>query len=527
MSLSRGKVLGILSLTIVTMFCLSAFWEFRLERWLCETVGLPYDQAFEAEERWRFILTSTAFAALSLIAPALLLFDAAGKLRRSYTALNSAKSLAQSLTRIDPLTGLPNRAVFAEELQAQLDKARAAGEHCGVLLIDINRFKVANGLYGHATGDAVLRIVAERLANVTPNDATIARVGGDEFAVVIPHMADEMPPLELARRISARIGESIQVANASFDLSVTIGISVSNHDSDPESMLRAADIALDRAKRSGQTNIDVFRRQMRDDIRSRADMERKLRAALAADAFVPYYQPLVYLDDRSLYGFELLARWPEARHRIRPDVFIPVAEEVGLIDELTFRILRKACLDARNWRPDLTIALNISPLQLADSSLPARILAVLTQTGLAPGRLEIEVTESAVMSNLAVARHTLSSLRNAGISIALDDFGTGQSSLAQLRTIQFDKIKIDRSFIRSMRTSSDSRKLVAAILSLAYSLDLKTTAEGVESEQDVEWLAMHGCTLGQGYLFGKPLPASEITSLLASPKPKRRLAIAS
>ncbi|XSG82320.1 MAG: putative bifunctional diguanylate cyclase/phosphodiesterase [Methyloligella sp. ZOD6] len=530
MSLTRSRIIGALLLTVLTVFALSVLWEFELEERFCDILGISYDNSFETEERWRFVLTSTAFAALSLVIPALLLFNITDHLKHSYRSLTNAKRLAQSLSRIDSLTGLPNRSVFNEELQFALVKSKRRNRRCSLLAIDLNNFKLVNGLYGQATGDAVLRVVADRLAELAPRGMIAARVGGDEFALLVTDIEPEEPPqvlieetqLALAKEITTRIGESFSVGSANFDIGITIGIAISHAESDPESLFRAADMALHHAKKVEHGNFDIFDPSMGEEIQNRADLQRQMREAITGGTLVPYYQPLTYLGDRTPFGFELLARWPRNQDRITPDVFIPIAEELGLIDELTFQLLRQACHDMKDWPPHFRLALNLSPTQLAGEELPQRILGILTETGTPPGRLEIEVTESAVMTHLERARKILASLRNTGISIALDDFGTGHSSLAQLRTIQFDKIKIDRSFIRSMRMNEDSRKLVASILGLGQNLELEITAEGIETEEDAEWLTAHGCTLGQGALFGMPVPAEDVLSFLIERHPARK-----
>jgi EAL domain-containing protein (putative c-di-GMP-specific phosphodiesterase class I) len=252
------------------------------------------------------------------------------------------------------------------------------------------------------------------------------------------------------------------------------------------------------------------------ELRNRARLEHDLRIAIVNDEILPFYQPLVSLPHRDLLGFEILARWPRPDGSIPPDVFIPIAEDTGLIADLTYRILKLACLDAKKWPSPLMLSLNVSPSQLKDCEFPQRVLAILVETGFPPQRLELEITESAIMEDVEVAKATLTSLHNMGVSIALDDFGTGQSSLSHLRELRLDKIKIDRSFVLSMRNNDDSRKLVDAILGIGKSLGLPTTAEGIELEEDANWLAQHGCTYGQGYLFGKAMPAAEITGFLRS-----------
>jgi diguanylate cyclase (GGDEF)-like protein len=488
--------------------------EFELEEHFSEALGLPYDLDFENAERWHFIWTSTAFASLSLGGPALLrrMFN---RLQGAYTSTMAAQELAQSLARHDALTGLPNRRLFAEKLGGAIKESQAIRSECAVLLIDLDRFKYVNDLYGHQAGDTVLCDVARRLTALVPPGGTLARLGGDEFAMIILGINQRDLAVRLAQRVITALSAVFPVGNIQVDIGATIGIALrSPENSDPEALLRAADIAMYRSKREGRGSFQFFEESMDRELKARAHLEVDLRKALTDNEIVPFYQPLVALADRSVLGFEILARWPRPQGMVPPDVFIPIAEDTGLIAELTYRVLRRACLEARTWPSSLTLSLNVSPTQLMDGSLPERVLGILTETGFPPRRLEIEVTENCIMSSMESARTTLSSLHNMGVCIALDDFGTGYSSLSQLRKLRFDKIKIDCSFVLSMRDNEDSRKLVDAIIGLGKSLGLPTTAEGIETEQDAKWLAQRGCSYGQGYLFGKAMPAAAVPRFL-------------
>ncbi len=525
MRLSRFRIAAVLLLTVVTTFLLSVFWEVGLEQIVCEWLGLPYEADFEAAEHMRFILTSTAFAVISLAVPAVLLLRMFSHLQAAYLSTIAAQELAQSLARHDALTGLPNRRVFAENLQRAIGESEAQGRDCAVLLIDLDRFKTANDLYGHQAGDAVLCAAAERLLALVPSGGTVARLGGDEFAMIV--VGDRLAELcvRLAQRIIKALSAPVSFANVAVDVGATIGVALRSPDNaDPEALLRAADIAMYRSKRYARGSFQFFEESMDRELTARAHLEVDLRKAVAAGEVVPFYQPLVSLPDRGLLGFEILARWPRADGLVPPDVFIPIAEDTGMIAELTYRLLRRACRDARRWDGEigqgtpraatasaapLKLALNVSPTQLMDAAFPQHLLAIMTETGFPPGRLEIEITENAVMETKETAKAVLTSLRNMGVSIALDDFGTGYSSLFHLRHLHFDKIKIDRSFVLSMRDNDQSRKLVDAVLGLGKSLGLPTTAEGIETETDADWLAQNGCTCGQGYLFGKAMPAAE------------------
>jgi diguanylate cyclase (GGDEF)-like protein len=515
MHLTRVRIVSVLLLTVATTFLLSVAWEYGLEEYVSKALSLPYEEHFEEDERWRFILTSTGFAFISLTVPALLLLYMFGRLQGAYTATITAQELASSLARHDALTGLPNRRVFADELRHAIQESEAEGNDCAVLLIDLDRFKFANDMHGHQAGDSVLCEVADRLRALLPPGATLARLGGDEFAMIVAGDSQREFSVRLAQRIITALSIPIPVGNIQVDIGATIGIALrSPENSDPEALLRAADIAMYRTKRDGRGSFQFFEETMDRELKARAHLELDLRKAVANDEIQPFYQPLVSLPDRTLQGFEILARWPRPQGLIPPDIFIPIAEDTGLIADLTYRILRRACLDARSWPAPLMLSLNVSPTQLMDATLPQRILAILTETGFPAARLEIEITENAIMNNMETAQATLMSLHNMGVSIALDDFGTGYSSLSHLRKLRFDKIKIDRSFVMSMHESDDSRKLVDAIIGLGKSLKLPTTAEGIETEENAVWLAENGCTSGQGYLFGKAMPAAEVADFL-------------
>ncbi len=515
MRLNRAGIAAALLLTVITTFLLAVAWEYGLEEFVSKALGLPFEEHSEEKEHWRFILTSTGFVFLSLTVPALLLLHMFSRLQGAHSATITAQELANSLARHDALTGLPNRRVFADELRHAIEESKAEGGDCTVMLIGLDRFKFARDLHGHQAGDTVLCEVAERLLALRPPGATLARLGGDKFAIIIAGDSQRDFSVRLAQRIITAVSLPIAVGNIQVDIGATIGIAFrSPENSDPEALLRAADIAMCRTKRDGRGNFQFFEEAMDRELKERAHLEVDLRKAVANDEIEPFYQPLVALPDRTLTGFEILARWPRAQGSIPPDVFIPIAEDTGLIADLTYRILRRACLDAKAWPAPLMLSLNVSPTQLMDATLPQRILAILTDTGFPAARLEIEITENAIINNMDIAHATLTSLHNMGVKIALDDFGTGYSSLSHLRKLRFDKIKIDRSFILSMQESEDSRKLVDAIIGLGKSLKLPTTAEGIETEENAVWLAENGCTSGQGYLFGKAMPAAEVARFL-------------
>jgi diguanylate cyclase (GGDEF)-like protein len=436
------------------------------------------------------------------------------RLRREMGARLDAEENAQSIARRDALTGLPNRRMLIETMTATAKGAESAPRQA-VFIIDLDRFKPVNDIYGHAAGDAVLCEVAERLSALLPKGGMAARLGGDEFLVIL---RDETRTNELARfaqGIVAKISEPIFWEHAKVDIGATVGIAVSPQDGvEAEALLRSADIAMYRGKREGRNTFRFFESAMDEELKARVTLETELRSAIQGGQIRPHYQPLVSLPGHTLLGFEVLARWYHpVRGIVSPDVFIPIAEETGLITDLCYSLLRQACEDAKAWPSHLRLSVNISPCQFKDRLLARRILAILREGGFAPNRLEVEITESALTSDLEIVRATLGVLQRAGISVALDDFGTGYSSLYHLREMKFDKIKIDRSFVQSLE-SEESAKIISAILGLGRSLGIQTTAEGIENSTNSAWLAEQGCTYGQGYLFGAPVPAGQASRMI-------------
>jgi len=436
-------------------------------------------------------------------------------LRRVMIARDAARDRAELAARHDALTGLANRRLFKETLDERL--SRADPPTIAVLLIDLDRFKPVNDVYGHAAGDAVLFAAAERMRALNPPGGMTARLGGDEFAVMFDYGSDSDAVPRFTQQLIASLSKPVDWDRSRIEIGATVGIALAtaNH-SDSVSLLHAADVAMYKGKRDGRGTFRFFQEEMGHAIKLRARMEAELRLGIGRGEIEPFYQPVVQLPSRELIGFEVLARWrhPE-RGLLGPMEFIGLAEETGLIAELSWAVMRKACTDARSWPSHLQLAINISPLQLQDRLLPERILAILTETGFAPGRLEIEITETALVNDLEAARVALKSLQNFGVRIALDDFGTGYSSLYHLRELQFDKLKIDRSYVASIPLGEDRAKLVDAIIALGSSLGLATTAEGIENSSSVDWLADQGCAYGQGFLFGKPVNKETTDGLLA------------
>lgn len=428
-----------------------------------------------------------------------------------------AEKEALQLARTDSLTGLVNRRVFTAEMEAAIAAASDAGDQLSVVLIDLDGFKGVNDTYGHAAGDVVLTSVSERLRFVFGPNSLIARLGGDEFAaLLLAGEHDNENPLSLPRRASQALHQSLIWRNNTIEIGASIGASVYPiHGKRPDELLHAADIAMYEAKRAREGGVCLFSPRMEEDRFEQRRLEEELSVGIANGEVVPYYQPIIRFIDNQLCGFEVLARWQHPRRGLLgPEAFLRVAEKSGQITDMTKAILRQACADALLMPEHLRIAINISPIQLEEPQIAEMLIAIIRGAGIAPNRVEIEITEDAVMDDVVTAERVLQTLRASGISIALDDFGTGYSSLSNLRRLRFDKIKIDQSFVRSLTTSIESEKLVDAIIGLALSFDMKITAEGVEDEAAAGLLARKGCTQGQGWLFGKPACINETLSLI-------------
>jgi diguanylate cyclase (GGDEF)-like protein/PAS domain S-box-containing protein len=441
-------------------------------------------------------------------------------LEKAHQAAEEAQRLAQLLARHDPLTGLPNRRVLAEALDKATAEAARGGRFFAVLIIDLDRFKPVNDIHGHPIGDEILREIASRFGSVVRKTDTLARVGGDEFAAIIDcgtigELAGEAGA-QLASRLVEKAEQPISIGDKTVDVGATIGIALCPNDGcDAETLLRAADMAMYRAKEGSRGTYCFFQRDMEIELRSRAALEDDVRRAVVGEQIVPFYQPLMNLTENRIVGFEILARWNDAkRGELSPELFIPVVERIGLISQLTYTLLRRACLDAREWPSDLSLSINVSPKHFGDPLLPVKFLAILSETDFPPKRLEVEITETALVTDPSGARAVLAALRDLGVTIALDDFGTGYSNLYHLRELRFDKIKIDRSFVMAMEADPESAKIVNSVIALARNLGLPTVAEGVEQRETLNLLVRDGAQYGQGHFFGKAMPAADIDRLL-------------
>ena len=425
------------------------------------------------------------------------------------------------MARHDALTGLANRTLLRERLEDALARARRA-DPCAVLMIDLDHFKSINDTQGHPAGDALLRAVAGRMRRLIRETDTIARIGGDEFAIVQSGVRQPADATALATRLVGELGLPFEVDGQQFVIGASIGIVIAPADGlDADSLLKNADIALYRAKAEGRSRYRFFEPEMDALMQTRRTLELDLRKALAGNEFELFYQPLIHLQSREVSGFEALIRWhhPE-RGMVSPGEFIPFAEEIGLITQLDEWVLRAACREAASWPGDRSVAVNLSAAHFRTGAVVGTVATALRDSRLRPERLDIEITESMMIENSENALASLHQLRNLGVRLSMDDFGTGYSSLGYLRNFRFDKIKIDQSFIRELATRADSIAIIRAVTSLCGSLGMATTAEGVETEEQLAALAQEKCTEVQGYLFSRPRPASEIPALLKSLNPR-------
>ena len=449
------------------------------------------------------------------------------------TKRRGAEAHVRYMAHHDALTGLPNRTQFTERLvdilarlrgESRLEDHRpasaAACRLIAVLCLDLDHFKDVNDTLGHAAGDMLLRLLAERIGGCLRSEDTLARLGGDEFAVLLDEsIATAEEAAEVAQRVINAVSPPYTLDGHEARVGVSVGIALCARedasDIDPVQLLRQADMALYQAKARGRGTYCFFKTGMHAALQRRTEMERDLRHALAEGGLNVHFQPIIALGSRCVIGAEALARWQHPEHgMISPAEFIPLAESIGLIGELGAWVLRAACTHAARWS-GLRLAVNLSPEQIRQPGLVELVTAVLVETGLPPSRLELEITEGVLLHETAAALSVLSRLRALGIGIALDDFGTGYSSLSYLRRFPFSKLKVDRSFVASMASDPGTVAIVQAVITLGRSLAMRVNAEGIETQHQFEMLRAMGCDEGQGYLFGHPGPASIIDRLIA------------
>ncbi|MDO9286166.1 MAG: EAL domain-containing protein [Aquabacterium sp.] len=424
------------------------------------------------------------------------------------------------LARHDALTGLPNRAQLSDELTRQLPRVHR-GEELALLYLDLDRFKSVNDTLGHAAGDLLLRRVAERLRAGAREGDLIARLGGDEFAILQTGTTQPAGSTALAKRLIEALSQPFDLDGHQVHIGTSVGVAVAPFDGDhAEALIKSADLALYRAKAAGRGVLRYFEPEMDARMQLRRQLENDLRGAIARGEFELAFQAQVAADSHAVVGVEALIRWNHpVRGRVSPADFIPLAEETGLIIPIGVWVLRQACLAAMAWPAPVRIAVNLSPVQFKSRTLLRDVLDALHDSGLPPQRLELEITEAVLLDDTEQALSVLHAMRERGIRISMDDFGTGYSSLSYLRRFPFDKIKIDRSFIQDAALGGDALAIVGAISSLGRSLGMSTTAEGVETDEQLAAVCAAGCVEVQGYLFSRPGPAGDIAALIAGRTP--------
>jgi diguanylate cyclase (GGDEF)-like protein len=455
---------------------------------------------------------TVALAGFALLAAFVLRY-----MRRTAVAIAAGESRLRHLAMHDPLCGLPNRIFFTERLEAMIEEVRAGRSPAAVFYIDLDHFKDVNDTLGHHVGDELIRDVTLRLSHTLRGDDLVARLGGDEFAVVSALGEDVDKIMALAQRLIATICAPYAIGGHNIAIGASIGIAVIDETcAGAADIMRYADMALYRAKNEGRNRACLYDAAMDADLSNRKLLEADLREAIENDRLRLLYQPIVNKSGESMVGVEALCRWTHpTRGEIPPTEFIAIAEHSGLIIDLGSWVLRRACLDGNSW-PNLTVAVNVSPLQFRRNDFYNVVEHTLAETGFDPGRLEIELTESVLLGNVDSAEAAMRRLKDLGVQVALDDFGTGYSSLLYLRRFPFDKLKIDRSFVRSIEKAADAAAIVHAVVGLGRGLGMKVTAEGVETADQQLFLRAAGVHSMQGYRFGKAVTAAEVTARIHS-----------
>ena len=409
----------------------------------------------------------------------------------------------------DPLTGLGNMRRFFDKVDRLIAERADDPAPFTIGILDLDGFKPINDLFGHKAGDDILIQVAMRLRAAMEGQSAVTRVGADEFAFLFPMVFSEEAASEKAKMLIEILSAPYDVGDRTARLSASVGCSLFySGDETTEILVNKAETALYQAKRTGRGRVVVYTHEMEEAAKRVTRIEQALRRAVSAGEVEPHFQPIVDLGNRKVIGFETLARWTDRDlGMVPPSVFIPIAEERGIIGPLSQLVLRKATEAARNWPQELFLAFNLSPSQLVDQNTGLHILAILDRTGFDPRRLEIEIAETGLMTDPVSAEKIVDDLRRVGIRVSLDDFGTGQSSLGRLREFRFDKLKIDRAFVASILDDRPSEHIIRAILAMCEGLGMDVVAEGIEDEAQAERLIQFGCAGGQGYLFGRPVDA--------------------
>jgi diguanylate cyclase (GGDEF)-like protein len=444
------------------------------------------------------------------------LIDANQRLKVEIANREESQAKSQYLAHHDSLTGLGNRLLFKEQLEEALKDVSIAPHPLAVLFLDLDGFKAVNDTLGHSVGDLLLKLVATKLRDILPRTDRIARLGGDEFAILQISSTQPGSSIALAEKIIEVVGQPSSIDGHDVTVGASVGIAVAHPGNmNTENFLKSADLAMYSAKSDGRGTYRMFDPEMDAIVQARRLLEREMRTALAQDGFRLFYQPLVNLQTKKVTAFEALMRWqhPE-RGMVPPSEFIPVAEEMGLIVQLGEWALRHACAEATEWPDGICVSVNLSPLQFSKGSLVSTVMSALASAGLPASRLELEITESVLLEKSERNISILNQLRDLGVRISMDDFGTGYSSIGYLRSFPFDKIKIDQSFVRDLLVDEGSLAIVRAIAGLGVSFGMTTTAEGVETEEQMRCLNLEGCIEVQGYLYSKAVPANEIVGVL-------------
>jgi diguanylate cyclase (GGDEF)-like protein len=449
-----------------------------------------------------------------------------GAVLRTFTDITERKRSADKIAHMahhDSLTGLTNRVLLHDRIDAALARERRNNESFALLLIDLDRFKAVNDMLGHGAGDLLLQKVAERLRGCVRETDTIARLGGDEFAILQSAVGTREHVEALARRVVEVVGAPYSINGTPALIGASIGIARSSDSPDSEQLFHNADLALYRVKAEGRNGFRLFEPEMDDAVRERRQLEAALRAARDRGEFEIHYQPIIDLATGAVVSVEALLRWnhPE-RGRLAPAAFMPVAEELGLMAAIDAWVIETACAEAMRWPGEVSIAVNLSPPKFKRRNFSGVVRRVLAATGLPAQRLELEISERILLRGEEEGLAALQALRDLGVRIALDDFGTGHSSLSDLRAFRFDKIKIDRSFVADMESRNDCAAIVAAVASIGRSIGAATTAEGVETQTQAELVRAAGCSEAQGYLYSYPLSAGAVMAFLRDAEGRER-----